>query len=265
MTEGAARALERTARAPLVEVFRSIQGEGRCTGQRMVFVRTATCPIRCLYCDTTNSYQAASTFPVYPAAAPATEQRLPEQVRNPIDAEAAADLVVRTFDAPDAVTLTGGEPLVHREFVVKFARALVARGRAVHLETAALHPEALTAALTYLDHVSADFKLPETLADGADHGEAHVACIQAAVAAKRTVDVKVVLTPACGMESFACMLQLLAPFRSEILLILQPVSPAHEVQETLSAEALDGYLEAAIAAGFDARVMVQLHKILNVR
>lgn len=52
------------AKAPLVEIFDSFQGEGRFVGTRMLFVRTATCPLRCLYCDTPNSYQAAATFPV---------------------------------------------------------------------------------------------------------------------------------------------------------------------------------------------------------
>ncbi len=52
------------ARAPLVEVFSSIQGEGRYAGVPMTFVRVAVCPIRCTYCDTPNSYTAASSFPV---------------------------------------------------------------------------------------------------------------------------------------------------------------------------------------------------------
>ncbi len=51
-------------KAPLIEVFHSVQGEGRFVGVPMAFVRLATCPLRCLYCDTPNSYEAPPRLPV---------------------------------------------------------------------------------------------------------------------------------------------------------------------------------------------------------
>jgi len=36
----------------IVEIFRSIQGEGRLTGTESIFVRTSGCNLRCRYCDT---------------------------------------------------------------------------------------------------------------------------------------------------------------------------------------------------------------------
>jgi hypothetical protein len=38
-------------RAPLLEVFASIQGVGRYTGEAQVFLRLAGCPLRCRYCE----------------------------------------------------------------------------------------------------------------------------------------------------------------------------------------------------------------------
>jgi len=43
-------------RAPLIEVFSSIQGEGRYVGQPQVFLRLAGCPLRCRWCDTPRSW-----------------------------------------------------------------------------------------------------------------------------------------------------------------------------------------------------------------
>ena len=52
------------ARAPLIEVFHSVQGEGRFVGVPMAFLRVATCPLRCRYCDTPNSYEAPASAPI---------------------------------------------------------------------------------------------------------------------------------------------------------------------------------------------------------
>src|SRR5215813_11073686 len=74
-------------RAPLVEVFHSIQGEGSFLGEPMVFLRVAVCPIRCRYCDTPHSYVASPRFPVRRGPSVDAEP-------NPVDATRAAVLVV---------------------------------------------------------------------------------------------------------------------------------------------------------------------------
>ena len=154
------------AKAPLVEIFDSFQGEGRFVGTRMVFVRTATCPLRCLYCDTPNSYvapaQASVRFGVRDGREP-----------NPVTAERAAQLVKQVAQAtpapgrPVRVSLTGGEPLAFPDFVREFGRAIRELGMRLHLETAAVDPDALAKCVEQVDHLSADWKLPETLGPAA--------------------------------------------------------------------------------------------------
>ena len=39
----------------VVEIFRSIQGEGLLTGADSLFVRTSGCNLRCAYCDTPHA------------------------------------------------------------------------------------------------------------------------------------------------------------------------------------------------------------------
>ena len=92
------------ARAPLVEVFHSVQGEGTWAGVPMTFLRVAVCPIRCVYCDTPHSYQAAPDFPV------GDGRREP----NPVTAGRAVELVLEVGNQSPLggcgpVSINGGE------------------------------------------------------------------------------------------------------------------------------------------------------------
>src|SRR5690606_19937282 len=158
------------AKAALVEIFDSIQGEGRFVGVPMAFVRVATCPLRCTYCDTPHSYAAAPQFAVH---VDGEVRREP----SPVTAGRAARLVreaIGTRPVPHPVSVTGGEPLVVPEFVRALGEAL-GTDHPLHLETAAHDPNALRACLPAVRHLSADYKLPETV-QGRQLGAEHVAC-----------------------------------------------------------------------------------------
>ncbi len=248
-------------KAPLIEVFASIQGEGSYVGQPMTFVRVAVCPIRCLYCDTPNSYVAPAEFPLHLGK----EQRLQQ---NPVTAVKAAALAQEASQQAGhgdkaVVSLTGGEPLLYPGFVLAFGEELQQRGMTLHLETAALDAEALQHCVASLAHLSADYKLPETLTDG-DYGLQHVACVVAALAAGVSVDVKLVLTPAVSDSSFALALQRLQDHAHAIQLILQPVTPFGAVQEALSSASLLALMQQAQGLGFTPRVLPQMHKQLRL-
>ncbi|MFO1052845.1 MAG: 7-carboxy-7-deazaguanine synthase QueE [Planctomycetota bacterium] len=250
------------SRAALIEVFHSVQGEGRFVGEPMAFVRVATCPLRCRYCDTPNSWTAAPRFRVH---------ELERDEPNPCRAERAVELALACADAspfrasgPLRVSITGGEPLVYPEFVLDFGTVLGAQGR-VHLETAAHDPDALARCLPVLAHVSADWKLPETL-ERDDHTAAHRACVElVARDGRATLDVKVVLTAGHRDQSFAAMLAALAPFRASLLLFLQPVTPQRDATTPLSPDRLARRAREAGAAGFAYRVLPQMHPLLGLR
>jgi organic radical activating enzyme len=250
------------AKAPLIEIFHSIQGEGRFVGMPMVFLRVATCPLRCLYCDTPYSYTAGATFAVRAG-------QHARQEPNPCTGERAADLVREVLRAaplggPRTVSVTGGEPLVVPAFVADLAARLRGDQWRVHLETAAVDAGAFSGCAAGIDHLSADWKLPETLPDGADHGSQHLGCIERAVQSGITVDVKMVLTPQVSEESFARALSLLAPLQAGILLVLQPVTPFGAVVQGIDAAFLERCAGLAARAHFDLRVLPQVHKTLGV-
>jgi len=94
----------------LSEVFVSIQGEGSSVGWPFFFVRTAGCPLRCTWCDSTYAYQ------------PAFELTGGEIVRQALHSRVARVLV------------TGGEPLA-QPAAVRLISMLCDAGLEVWAET----------------------------------------------------------------------------------------------------------------------------------
>ncbi|HEX6811832.1 MAG TPA: 7-carboxy-7-deazaguanine synthase QueE [Planctomycetota bacterium] len=262
-----------TPRAPLIEIFHSVQGEGRFIGVPMTFVRTATCPLRCLYCDTPNSYTAPASFPVRFGVREVQEQ-------NAVGSDRAAELVRQVAAANEPggksarVSVTGGEPLVFPDFVRELGRAVRQQGMRLHLETAAIDPDALARCIEQVDHLSADYKLPETLGapakaelalgPGAGYGALHRRCCEVALRRGATVDVKIVLTDKVIDPSFEAALAELQPMREKIALILQPVTPFGAVTRRLPRAELERFLSTAVRQQFDVRVLPQAHKILQL-
>jgi len=79
----------------VAEIFQSIQGEGRLTGTRSVFVRTSGCNLRCAYCDTP-----------YAASTPEGDDLSVEEIITRVEQLGSSHLV-----------LTGGEPMLFAELI----------------------------------------------------------------------------------------------------------------------------------------------------
>lgn len=96
----------------VVEIFKSIDGEGIRAGFPVTFIRLAGCNLRCEYCDTTYSYDVSK----------AKEMTISEILAS-----------VSSLNCK-RITLTGGEPLIH-DSVEGLIRMLVRRGYEVNIET----------------------------------------------------------------------------------------------------------------------------------
>jgi 7-carboxy-7-deazaguanine synthase len=92
------------------EIYRSLQGESTFAGFPCVFVRTAVCGQRCVWCDTPHAFVEGTTMP------------LDDVLSQVLD-----------FDCP-LVELTGGEPLLQAE-TRPLMTALADAGKTVLLET----------------------------------------------------------------------------------------------------------------------------------
>lgn len=107
----------------VVEIFKSIEGEGLRTGLPVVFIRLYGCNLRCSYCDTKYSYKEI----VEGEPAPFTIRTVEE---------IASD--VMRFECPN-VTITGGEPLIHPG-IEKLIDLLLTIGCKVNVETNGTRP-----------------------------------------------------------------------------------------------------------------------------
>lgn len=96
----------------VVEIFKSIDGEGIRAGFPVTFIRLAGCNLRCEYCDTTYSYDVSK----------AKEMTISEILAS-----------VSSLNCK-RITLTGGEPLIH-DSVEGLINILVRRGYEVNIET----------------------------------------------------------------------------------------------------------------------------------
>ena len=133
-----------TMRAPVNEIFASLQGEGLYAGQKQVFVRFAGCNLRCDYCDTPQSWVLSEKQAFLSV----------EQIIAQIGKKAQGGLKGLT------VSLTGGEPLLYPEFIAELCKELKRAKAIVYLETNATLPEFLQSLLKNIDIISADIKLP---------------------------------------------------------------------------------------------------------
>ena len=97
----------------VVEIFSSIDGEGKRTGQIATFVRLAGCNLRCSYCDTKYSFDEDSCQ------------------------DMSIDEIVTTCKnlGYHNITLTGGEPLLHTNEALMLIEALCDSEFQVNIET----------------------------------------------------------------------------------------------------------------------------------
>ena len=240
--------------ANLVEIFSGIQGEGLYVGQRQLFVRFAGCNLRCAYCDTPAAQTSPRTFRVEKRAGERAFASRP----NPVD-EAGFLSLLRGLHASDpsheAVSLTGGEPLLQAGFLAGVAAQMRGLGIALHLETNGVLTDALAQVIDWIDVVAMDIKLASATGqpNRFDDNRAFLS-----VAARREVFVKVVVGPDASAHEVAEVGQLVAEQSADIPLVVQPVTqPGQRLDERMLLR-----LQSAAARHLrSVRVIPQVHKL----
>lgn len=241
--------------ANVIEIFSSVQGEGKYLGCRQIFVRLADCNLNCAYCDTNfrredfcrvENFAGAMTF---------------RDVKNPLDAAQVADVIKKFCNEipTQAVSFTGGEPLLHAEFIRDVASAIKSSGVKIFLETNGTLADELKKVSGAIDIVSMDIKLPSVV--GRNLFDAHEKFLRAAQSLD--VYVKIVVTGETTREEFLSAVEVIASVDAEILLILQPVTPVGKICAA-APEKILSFQADALRTLKNVRVIPQTHKLIAV-
>ena len=238
----------------IIEIFSSVQGEGKYVGYRQVFVRFEGCNLSCRYCDTENQVDAHAVCRVEDGAG----SRHFLQAANPLTIEAAGGYINGFLQAVphQAVSFTGGEPLLHADFIAALLPKLSPAAR--FLETNGTMTDALQKIISGLDIISMDIKLPGVI--GRPLWEEHQRFL--ALARQKDVYVKIVITAETTVEELDAAFGILAAVDARVPLILQPVTPFGGCEAPSPAQMLAAQ-ERALHRLHDVRVIPQTHVLMG--
>jgi len=241
-------------RENIIEIFSSIQGEGKYVGCRQVFVRLEGCNLDCTYCDTENEVGGHAHCMVEERAG--THELIPYE--NPLSVEQVAEIVARlTGDVPHhSLSITGGEPLLHVAFIKELAAHI---DLPIFLETNGTLDKALTDCIDCISHISMDLKLPDVLS--APVWDAHARFLKAACAVD--IYVKVVVAAETRAEDVEHAAHLVAEIAPATLLILQPVTPYGGCTAPTPARLLE-LQRLALCHLPDVRIIPQTHRMMDL-
>jgi 7-carboxy-7-deazaguanine synthase len=97
----------------VIEIFRSIQGEGRNQGRPTTFLRLGGCNLACRWCDTANAREGG----------------------DELDAAAVIAAIRDASGSCRRLCVTGGEPLLQQDALIPVLASLADEGYAIECET----------------------------------------------------------------------------------------------------------------------------------
>lgn len=232
--------LKSKSKAPVKEIFASIQGEGLFVGERQIFVRFGKCNLACDYCDTDY----------YTNIRMLTSSQLLRKINR---------LHKRWIQA---VSLTGGEPLLCTNFLLELLPCLKKAGLDIYLETNGTLPEELRKVIHFIDYVAMDIKLPSAIKQDTliQHGEFLRILTTSSVQPGRYF-VKIILTRESTLSELKKAFRIMASVSKDIPLVLQPVTTQSELLPTK----LFTIQNEALKTLSSVRIIPQIHPLLKIR
>ena len=222
-------------KARINEVFESVQGEGIYLGQRQVFVRFFGCNLACKYCDTKiNSFHE-----IDPA-------ELLEQI-----GQCATDA--------ESISFTGGEPLLHVDFLKEIMRLTSASGYKNYLETNGTLIGELKRIIDYVDVVAMDVKLPSSTGMGQFWG-IHRRFLK--TASLKEVFIKAVVSLETPKEELIEAINLINEIAPATLLVLQP--NCYEDNQQLR-DKLEEFKNICQEKQISCCMVPQMHKLIGAK
>ena len=225
--------------AKISEIFDSIQGEGPYIGYRQLFIRFCGCNLLCDYCDT--EFDKGDIY---------TVNELITKVKN--------------FDLKHihSISLTGGEPLLHYEFLGLFLPELkkINPNIKFYLETNGTMAKSLENVIDFVDIVSMDFKLDSCTKIG-DLFSKHDSFLSIVTAKHKEVFAKIVFDE--NIKTFEINESVELAKKYKIPLVLQPKMNSFEVG--VSHDKILSVFNEFTSKIDNVRMIGQVHKFFEIR
>ncbi len=249
-------------RAPLHEIFTSIQGEALFAGLQQIFIRFSGCDLRCPWCDTPEAREDPLDE-VWCQARPGVRGFT---IENPAPVDEVLRVVKRILKydeegAIHSIALTGGEPLMHAEYVSSLAAGLRPLELPIMLETNGQRPDDLQTVLSMIDWVAADYKLDSAMGRPLDDGARREFL---RLAQYKRAFVKIVVTEDTTEEELAEVYDQIAAVDPACPVFIQPVTPVGDIRPPNGLD-LIRFRAIAMTRLRDVRVMPQIHPVLGLR
>ncbi len=233
--------LNHNPQADIIEIFSSVQGEGPFTGVRQVFIRFDACNMECTYCD--------------------VERKTPVKKFSSDKLLSIVRQLYYEKGEHHSVSLTGGEPLLYKDFLGHFLPLLKNSKFKTYLDTNGTLPDELSRLIDFIDIISMDIKLPSATRSP-ECWETHKNFLN--IARRKSCFIKAVITDNTTEEDIVKAISLIEAVDKELLLVLQPVWP-NKKERKVKTTLLFDYLFLAEKKLKNVRVMPQAHKLLGVR
>ncbi len=245
--------------ANLVEIFSAIQGEGLYVGERQIFLRLGGCDLRCRFCDSAHTWlpQGRGRVEVTPG------ERDFQPITNPVTGAQVLTWLHRQASGlrHQAVSITGGEPLLQAGFLAEFLPALTAQiPLPIYLETGGHHPQELTQVLPWINVIAMDYKLPSV--SGEDYHSEHQEFLTLAVGAGVEIFVKIIVDQHTQTAELGKALAMIQAVEPAVFVILQPVTPRPGSPASTAAQIL-AWQKLAQEYVSRVRVIPQTHPLLG--
>lgn len=227
--------------AKILEIFQSIQGEGKFAGVRQVFVRFFECNMHCVWCDTpasigdtTRNYKEFSLEEVF--------QQIQKQWRD-----------------CHSVSLTGGEPLLQKDFIKELLPLMKKARMLAYLETNGILPESLEDIVDDLDIIAMDIKMPSSTKQKS-YWKEHEKFLKIALA--KDVFIKAVVSGDTEKSDMIKTIELVSNIDPTLHFIIQPNT--FELKNGVMKKCLE-FHDYSLKYLPNARVMPQMHKFMRIR
>jgi len=240
-------------KAHISEIYSAIQGEGEYLGVRQIFLRFCVCNLNCAYCDTIREAE-------YGRYEKHAGKRDFVKFKNPVGARRAVPLqkIIKSLNKTPhhSISLTGGEPLLHADFLAQFLPIIKKEKLKIFLETNGTLPGELNKIIKLIDIIAMDIKLPSVTKDKPFWKE-HKSFIDAAIKNKKEIFMKLVVGRNTKLEEIKKASDLIKD--KNIPVILQPVFGA----KGPSLKQLTAWQIILLEKHKTVKVIPQVHKLMG--